>query len=118
MKYVNKPLLSLEGKPLKQGQTAEEQKHPDAKDLTAFFILLNTALLPATTRQYMAPEQAARYELSLKLYRAMDAQEKGESFDVQPVDIESKLVAALQEDIVRIYGPLVAGQMIAYLEQQ
>ena len=119
MKFTNKVLINLKGEPLKQGTSPQEQLAPDAPVLTAFDVFIQAALMPASVRQYSANESAARYTVCIELYKAMEADKtRAEGAEPQSVTMDNKLVDWLKEDIVRAYGPIVSGQMVAYIESQ
>lgn len=117
MKFKNKTLINLKGEALKQGVTPQEQMAPDAADLTAFDVFIQAALMPASVRQYSANESAARYTVCIELYKAIETN-KAKGDNAAEVSMDQKLVDWLKDDIVRAYGPLVSGQMIAYIESQ
>lgn len=95
---VSQPLLDLEGDPL---------RHPDTKEpWTVGMVLITVSLgTPPQGTTYTETESTARYMTALDI---RDAIKKGNG---STVDIPIEMASKLKADIVRSFGPIVAGQM-------
>lgn len=101
MKIVNKSLVGLDG--------TEVLKQADGNDLNVAAALIQCALTPAEQGKtpYTREQATERRQVAVDLYNAVDG---------QSIDVSIDLVVALRNDLLRLYGPLVSGQMMAMLE--
>jgi hypothetical protein len=77
--------------------------------------VLTTALLSAPHPQgsvYPADQTVKRYDLAL----AINTARKAIMFDQAEVEITADIAALLKADINRLYGPIVAGQVLPMLD--
>lgn len=79
-------------------------------DLTLARVLINACLAPDTQngmRPVQAQDSVARFDLATTLYKtAVD----------QYFDAPNSLIAKLETDILRLYAPMVSGQIIKLFE--
>jgi hypothetical protein len=118
MLIKNTALVDLDGKPLTQPKPPESPPTPlapgqappppETTDVTVATILVNCCLTPAEQgRTYSGEKVAARYDIAIQLHRA----KIDDSIEV-PLD----LVADLKKDVLRLYAPIISGQMMPCLE--
>lgn len=95
---VSTPLLDLEGQSL---------LHPETRQpWTVGFILITVALgAPPQGSTYTETESVARYLMAMDI---RDALKKG---DGATVDVPPEMLIKLKADVVRSFGPIIAGQM-------
>jgi hypothetical protein len=106
-KIVNAALVDLEGNNLKVLEpNLPPAAQPNAPDLTVARVLVNCALTPAQNAPFTAEQTAARYDLALRLYKAEIGDE---------VEVPAELIPALKTDVLRLYAPVVGGQMLKVL---
>ena len=103
---VGTPLLDLEGNAL---------KHPETQQPWTVGLVLTTVALsaPAPGQAYNEMEQTARYLAAMDI---RDAQRL--VIDGMPdstVEISNEMLGKLKADIMRMFGPIIAGQMAALL---
>lgn len=109
MNIKNTVLVDLDGKNIKQQSRPGVEPGDDAPDLTVAKVLVNCALTPAQGQPYSPEKNAARYTTAVELHKA----------DIgQGIDIANDLIVDLQKDVMRLYAPLVAGQLYSILEQK
>lgn len=108
MQITNTVLLDLDGAPIKQQTQPGVMPKDDAPDLTVAKVLLNAALSPAQGPQqtYTPEKNAERYTLAMALNKAA----VGETLEVSV-----ELASDLKKDVMKLYAPLVAGQMATLL---
>jgi len=99
---VGAHLLDLEGDPL---------LHPETKQpWTVGMVLITVSLgTPPQGQTYTESESVSRYMTAMDI---RDALKKGNG---QVVDIPPDMLVKLKADVVRSFGPIVAGQMTPLL---
>lgn len=106
MKLKNVVLTQLDGTPA----PANERVTGTDEVLTLGRVLINAALSPDTAngmKPVNSGDSVARYELAMRLYKtAID----------QAFDVKNDLLMRLQNDILRLYAPLISGQIILLFE--
>jgi hypothetical protein len=106
MKLKNVVLTQLDGTPA----PANERVTGTDEVLTLGRVLINAALSPDTAngmKPVNSGDSVARYELAMRLYNtAID----------QTFDVKNDLLMRLQNDILRLYAPLISGQIIRLFE--
>lgn len=103
----NRVLLDLDEQPIKQQERPGVTPAPDASNLTAARVLIQAALTPAQGQPYDTKKNAARFEAAVALNKLADDGE---------IDLDKVLIIDLQNDVNRLYAPIVAGQMAAILD--
>lgn len=106
MKIKNKVLTGLDGEALRVQNNPGIPPSADAPELTVAKVLINAALTPAQNKPYTAPQNVDRYGVALQLNKLPVDDE---------IEISVDLIAELKGDVIRLYGPLVAGQMVGIL---
>lgn len=108
MQIHNKALLNLDGKPLREQKQGEDEPREDAPIITVAKILERAALAPSLTQTPFTDKQnSARFEAAVYLHKLEIA---------VPFDLDLDLVSELKVVIMRIYPPMIAGQMVPILE--
>jgi hypothetical protein len=109
MKIVNANIVDLDGKVIKAGT----EGLGNSLDLTVAVVLVNCALAPVPqTQQGAAPARkqtdiAWRYDLALAVHKAKIGDE---------IELTPEQVVALKDDLLRLYTPIVCGQMLIVLD--
>lgn len=106
MQIVNKVLTDLDGKAIPTQTQPGVVPSDDAPSLTVARVLLNAALSPAQGQPYSPEKNSERYVLAMVLHKLAD----NETFE-----LSVELAADLKKDIMKMYAPLVAGQMVPIL---
>ena len=112
MQIKNIALVDLDGKPLTQPKQPSGPpvpgKEPETDPVTVGSVLVNCCLTPAEQgKTYSGEKSAARYDAAIMFYRA--------KLD-EVVEVPLDLVADLKKDILRLYAPIISGQMMPCLE--
>lgn len=117
--------IMLPIKNLKGDQFPVDPNLPNGIKMVLADVLTNALLAQSYPpgSSYPAGESVKRYSLSLAIYRAQTnapvlvSDEPGErQSGITEVDIDSTMAAALKTDIERMYGPIVAGQVLPILD--
>jgi len=102
----NKILVGLDGVALKNNEPGRTEE-----DLTVAKVLVNCCLTPpaAGAQPYSGAKTIARYEGAVRLSRAAADED---------VELPLDLVVDLKNDVLRLYAPIIGGQLLPILEGQ
>jgi len=106
---VGTKLLDLEGGDL---------KHPETQQPWTVGLVLTTVALgaPAPGTSYNEMEQTARYIIAIDVRDALRLVRDG--MEDSAVDIPNDMLTKLKLDIMRTFGPIIAGQMVPLLNMR
>jgi hypothetical protein len=87
---------------------------PDGPKMTFADVMITALMAQAVPpRTYTPSQHVLRYDKAMEVYRAQHSPN-----DNSNVEISAEVAAMIKEDIARIYGPMVVGQLSKKLDGQ